>query len=475
MTTAAAVNSVLGLAYAKYADVNPQQPGTAPAAATTATPLAADKLAIRPGSASQPGGVQPQPTIGQPGGLQVPPNNNGIYSQAQNFGKQVGDAFHGVAQNWNNMPNAAKWTVGGGLGLGALGLMHGGGLGTGVGALGLGAAGLTGAGMGLFGDDARRMVGQGAMNVAGFFGHEIPTADEVRGALDPNGSGETIKQVQDAMNAKGENGQVGGWAAGQAAIDKHRAGLGQLMGMGRDMGTTALMGLQGESAPRTAEEAGQMYDQLAAKHQEISDPAYLRNQAQQAAIKTLQAKDKENHGVLSDMFKARQQGGTWANKYRESQILATMQKDPALQQYLKKGPNGELMLPGGNSFEDLSANMLHNAYGEYPMQNKTSALAQNLLHKFAMQQLVTKAARCWAGYEPVPGKKPYSNDSCRPAGSGKKKKKEAEKAAKACCGQTTMTETASSRGETKIVDDKQKTTNSPKPEDVGATQTNTNI
>lgn len=34
------------------------------------------------------------------------------------------------------------------------------------------------------------------------------------------------------------------------------------------------------------------------------------------------------------------------------------------------------------------------------------------------------AGRCWAGYEPVPGKKPYSDDSCRPVGSKKKKKEE---------------------------------------------------
>lgn len=40
-----------------------------------------------------------------------------------------------------------------------------------------------------------------------------------------------------------------------------------------------------------------------------------------------------------------------------------------------------------------------------------------------------KAARCWAGYEPVPGKAPYSEDSCRPAGSKKKPKKEEKKAA----------------------------------------------
>jgi hypothetical protein len=39
-----------------------------------------------------------------------------------------------------------------------------------------------------------------------------------------------------------------------------------------------------------------------------------------------------------------------------------------------------------------------------------------------------KKARCWAGYEPVPGKKPYSEDSCRPVGSAPKpqKKKEPE-------------------------------------------------
>lgn len=35
-------------------------------------------------------------------------------------------------------------------------------------------------------------------------------------------------------------------------------------------------------------------------------------------------------------------------------------------------------------------------------------------------------SRCWKGYEPVPGKAPYSNDSCRPK---KGKKKAPEKAA----------------------------------------------
>ena len=39
--------------------------------------------------------------------------------------------------------------------------------------------------------------------------------------------------------------------------------------------------------------------------------------------------------------------------------------------------------------------------------------------------------RCWDGYEPVPGKKAYSDGSCQPAG-GKKKKKKSEKEASSC-------------------------------------------
>lgn len=50
------------------------------------------------------------------------------------------------------------------------------------------------------------------------------------------------------------------------------------------------------------------------------------------------------------------------------------------------------------------------------------------LQKQGAAALYDKFARCWKGYEPVPGKAPYSEDSCRPVGSKKKKpaaKKEA--------------------------------------------------
>lgn len=47
----------------------------------------------------------------------------------------------------------------------------------------------------------------------------------------------------------------------------------------------------------------------------------------------------------------------------------------------------------------------------------------NIAQQIFLKQAVQKAARCWAGYEPVPGKAPYSNDSCRPKNSKKPKAK----------------------------------------------------
>lgn len=47
-----------------------------------------------------------------------------------------------------------------------------------------------------------------------------------------------------------------------------------------------------------------------------------------------------------------------------------------------------------------------------------------LLARLAVKQ---SASRCWTGYEPVPGKTPYSEDSCRPVGSKPKKKEKKAK------------------------------------------------
>lgn len=82
-----------------------------------------------------------------------------------------------------------------------------------------------------------------------------------------------------------------------------------------------------------------------------------------------------------------------------------------------------------------------------------------------------KIARCWEGYEPVPGKKPYSNDSCRPVGSKKKTDKKEKKAlSSAARGKTDMSCTPSSRGMSKLIDDKQREAASPVPTDATNSQ-----
>ncbi len=42
---------------------------------------------------------------------------------------------------------------------------------------------------------------------------------------------------------------------------------------------------------------------------------------------------------------------------------------------------------------------------------------------YDMSEIKEAAKRCWKGYEPVPGKKPYSDDSCRLISSKRKKPK----------------------------------------------------
>jgi hypothetical protein len=49
-------------------------------------------------------------------------------------------------------------------------------------------------------------------------------------------------------------------------------------------------------------------------------------------------------------------------------------------------------------------------------------------NQLSLLRLIKQAAeeRCWEGYEPVPGKEPYSEDSCRPEGSAPSKKERAD-------------------------------------------------
>lgn len=80
-------------------------------------------------------------------------------------------------------------------------------------------------------------------------------------------------------------------------------------------------------------------------------------------------------------------------------------------------------------------------YAANPTERRGNALRnwgidpEKLLEQSAVNRNQEKTAgRCWAGYEPTPGKTPYSDGSCRPKGSGKKKDKTKKPIAKKTAG-----------------------------------------
>lgn len=64
-------------------------------------------------------------------------------------------------------------------------------------------------------------------------------------------------------------------------------------------------------------------------------------------------------------------------------------------------------LKSGSSQDVISANIAELINAGYP-QKQAAAIAYDK---------AKEAGRCWKGYEPVPGKEPYSQGSCRKAES----------------------------------------------------------
>lgn len=67
-------------------------------------------------------------------------------------------------------------------------------------------------------------------------------------------------------------------------------------------------------------------------------------------------------------------------------------------------------LDKGHSQKAFQANIRQLRKDGYPMK-QALAIAYKTLRGEAVEE------RCWAGYEPVPGKKPFSPGSCRKEGS----------------------------------------------------------
>lgn len=291
-----------------------------------------------------------------------------LYDQNPNPTPEQAGGFYAQAANaWNGLGTSGQIMVGLGASAGLVALLMSmmGGEGGGMGGMLAAVLGLGAAGLGLAGSGA---FGQGGQD---FVGNMIGSAGQASGLIPKQLTPDqkAILTAKDPVAAA--IAQSGGLMTREQAakkIEETKTQLGQL-GMLNNLG-----GMQNSIYQRmglSPEEA-----QLAAK----------------------------NTGLLT-------------NAYND--------QNSALNAKLRYG--AEYADPNKSGIGGDVANMM--AHGWDWLRGKQGSENMNIAQQIWMQHQMMKAARCWAGYEPVPGKAPYSNDSCRPVGSKKKKDTKKEKKA----------------------------------------------
>lgn len=302
--------------------------------------------------------------------------NNPPPQDPQGYGQWVG----GVMDNFQKMDTPSQIAMGLGLGMGLLGLISSlggeGGMGSFLmSALGLGVAGAVGAGAGMFGDEGVRMYGQGMRTLGNLAGMNIPEGEHDLSAL----------LSGDFMSAA---------ASGGGNPAEKLKQLEMLTQQPRERAVPLLMALDPKHI-KTQADAQMAYDNAVKMNQQLRDMGINADNAQQ----------------LQETATAVQQGAS------------ELYNKPV-----------ETLGNWGGAAADAAAGYL--PWGRKKTQEKEKVsktmdfkniIDTHLLKQAAIESAM-KAARCWAGYEPVPGKKPYTDGSCRPAGS-KKKKTEAKKEA----------------------------------------------
>ena len=291
---------------------------------------------------------------------------------------------------FNEMPMEHQLLTGLGLGGGLIGLLSslfgGGGMTGGLlGMLGLAVGGAAGAAGGMFGDQAQAATGKLMGDFGNFMG-KIP--DEARDANNFRPGSEASKAFEATVRSTFI---TQGPAAAQKMVNDRAAQfepLERAYAMNPRLAHSYLMGTK--NPPKTPEEAEALYQQMASQVAQARDPNFL----------TKQITKQVAGNVGSAVSNASAAAGDAYNSARTAVGDAY------------------------NSASDWwnTPNTTNKTNGHI-LKSKEGA-SMNIAQQIFFKQAAQKAARCWAGYEPVPGKAPYSDNSCRP-----KRKKKTEKKA----------------------------------------------
>jgi hypothetical protein len=287
------------------------------------------------------------------------------------------------------------------------------------------------------------------MGQAGNFFGVIP--DEARNADALVNGGDAAKQ---RIRAAMESAPAGkGYEAGQAALAAERAKfepLQQMHGMKPELAHSYLMGMDGAAAPKTNAEAKALYDRLQKQWADSGQEDYLQNQVYDAA--TEEARTRQNvlppwaraaahfaapyapesaQGYLQDAAQAPDVVGR-----RHADRRFGMPTPPPAQvagrekpacflarDIVRRRTKQALIAMDQKELNDLKQQDSQTL--DEKKVRRLKELQARHAEKSPAERVVTvcmKAARCWAGYEAVPGAKAYSRGSCRPVGSEKTQK-----------------------------------------------------
>jgi len=299
--------------------------------------------------------------------------------------------FGSVMGMWNGLGAPGQMAFMLGVPMALIGLLSGDGLTGLLGGLGIGGLGIAGAAGGMFGNQAQAATGKMLGDMGNFFGM-IP--DEARDAKNLMPGSDASKkfetEVAKAFKAQGPE-------AAQKLIDARTAQfqpLEQMHKLNPQFAHSFLMGMQ--NGPQSPEEAQKLYEQLNAQVAQARDPNFLRNKATDMATQQVQ--------------RAQNMVPEWMR------VAARLGKDNI--------PGAKTVLP--TSIQDLidNASTDPRVIAQREVAKRYAAQPQQRETRASVREFVQKAARCWAGYAPVPGKAPYSENSCRPKRKAKKKKAE---------------------------------------------------
>lgn len=340
----------------------------------------------------------------------------------QGFAEIAGDVYN----QFRSMHPGMQALVGLGLPIGLIGIFSSlfgeGGIGAGIlGALGLGAAGLGAASGGMFGQTAQNAVNQTAGNLMG----QLPQGAR-QGLYDTASFFGAAPGRQDLSKLTSETpikdiiGAGGSGLPDAAAVDqqlaelpKQKQQLEQLLAMDRDTALQWLPSVDPDNV-KTPEDAERVLENARLMLNQLNDPNSELNQHIQ------KGRDYTNPSDASLLSGAGWLGWLlgngndknaaaiekWAFNAMDAKELHDLEKEKA-----KGAPR---RIDDARRVNELQ--MRRRA-------NKPSCGDQKPKMKRTVVVMCMKSARCWAGYEPVPGKAPYTEDSCRPKKRPAKKKK----------------------------------------------------